>query len=116
MQVLPRRVVGLLFDLRPRARAARNPPHSRPFRRRHHLGLPPPELQDSHKEGIAVRNASLEGLTLRKIRKTLPGDYCRATSTPLRRKVADQRGQRGVESSLHIHSYLLLGNTLREPS
>src|SRR5215211_5857064 len=60
MQVLPRRVVGLLFDLRPRARAARNPPHSRPFRRRHHLGLPPPELRDSHKEGIAVRNASLE--------------------------------------------------------
>jgi hypothetical protein len=44
MQVLPQRMVGLLLDLRPRARAAPHPPHSRPLRRRHRLGLPPPEL------------------------------------------------------------------------
>src|SRR5215211_1383463 len=114
MQVLPRRVVGLLLDLRPRARATPHPPNSRLVCRRHRLGLPSPDLQDTHKEVIAVHDASLQGV----IAKTSSGDYRHARSTFLRRNPEEScspKGIREVRTAPYLFTCLLLGGALREP-
>src|SRR5215211_3053168 len=105
MQVLPRRVVGLLLDLRPRARAAPHPPHSHLVRRRHRLGLPPPELQDSHEEGIAVHDASLQGVTLRRA----PPEITATLGALPGGGTLQTNGARGEERSLLIYSSSALG-------
>src|SRR5215212_12269296 len=110
MQVLPRRVVGLLLDLRPRARAARNPPHSRLVRRRHRLRSPPPDLQDTHEEGIAVHDVSLQGVTLRRSRPETTA-MLRALSRGGRLQT---NGAKEVGTAPYLFTHLLLGGALRE--
>lgn len=61
LRPLPRDVGGLLFHLRSRARAACYPPHSHPFRRRHHLRPPPPDLQSTHEAGLATSARRVQG-------------------------------------------------------